>query len=147
MPVQDQAMAREVTVRTGGKDRVFTRGDLLPPPTNDAEANTRTLLRIGGALRVVEVVYTPDEIAARSRQPGQGPAQASAGAGAAAVVAPQDSADPRGGAPVVLGPKPPAHATKRQWSEYAVEHGMSEAEVETLTRDQLAEKYRDEPGA
>ena len=47
---------------------------------------------------------------------------------------------------MVLGPKPPAHATKRQWSEYAVEHGMTEAEVEALTRDQLAEKYRDEPG-
>jgi hypothetical protein len=144
MPVQDQAVWKSVTLVTAGAQHVYQRGELLPPPASDQESSQRTLLRLGGALRVVEVVYTPEELAARGRRPGQGPAQADEGAGwvATAVVAPA-GADPRG-APVVLGPKPPVHATKGDWVTYAVEHGMTEAEAKDMTRDGLAEHYRDE---
>jgi hypothetical protein len=144
MPVQDQAVWRHVTVVCGDAPHVFGRGDLLPAPRTDAEASNRTLLRLGGALRVVEVVYTEEELAARGRRPGQGPAEAGHAAGASAVVAPAENADPRGGAPVVLGPKPAPSASKGTWSTYAVEHGMPEAEAEALTRDQIAAKFRDQ---
>ena len=145
MPVQDQAVWKSVNVTVDGKAAVFGRGALLPPPATDQEANTRTLLRLGGALRVVEVVYTPDELAARARRPGQGPAEADHAAGVVATaVAPPADADPRGAAPVVLGPKPPAHGTKAAWVEYAAAHGMTAAAAETLSRDALAERFKDD---
>jgi hypothetical protein len=146
MPVQDQAVWKTVNATSGGQARTYRRGDLLPPPATDAEANQRTLLRLGGALRVVEVVFTPEELASRGRGAGQSPAQASAAAGVvSATVAPVKNADPRVatvGAPVVLGPKPAGHAPKGEWVEYAVSQGMTEAEAKDTTRDALAEKYR-----
>jgi hypothetical protein len=144
MPVQDQAVWKSVTVVTHGSPQSFHRGDLLPPPAGDAESNQRALLRLGGALRVVEVVYTPDELRARGQGGGQSPAQAGVSAGLAAAVAPAPGADPRQpAAPVVLGPKPPDHGTKGAWKEYAVSQGMPAAEAESMTRDALAAHYRD----
>jgi hypothetical protein len=146
MPVQDQAVWRSVTVPVSGKSQSFQRGELLPPPASEAENSQRSLLRLGGALRVVEVVFTPEELAARQGRPGQGPAATSAGAGVTAAVAPAPGADPRSpnlGGPVVLGPKPAGHATKKEWAEYAQSQGMDKAEAEGMTRDQLAEHYRD----
>jgi hypothetical protein len=147
MPVQDQAVWKTVTLSTAGVPHVYARGDLLPPPTTDAEANQRSLARLGGALRVVEVVFTPEELATRGRAHGQSPSQASEAAGVvSATVTPPVNADPRVatvGAPVVLGPKPAAHATKKEWKEYAITQGMGEAEAEAMTRDALAEQYRD----
>jgi hypothetical protein len=143
MPVQDQAVWRSVTVVTGGTPKVFNRGELLPPPATDGESGQRTLLRLGGALRVVEVVFTEAELAARGRRQGQGPAESNAGAGVASVVAPGPDQDPRVGAPVVLGPKPPPHGTKREWVAYAETQGMGHEEAEGMTRDGLADKYRD----
>jgi hypothetical protein len=146
MPVQDQAVWKHVTLKVGGKQHVFHRGELLPPPASEAENNIRALARIGGALRVVEVVFTPDELATRSHRQGQGPAATNTAAGVPAAVAPAPGTDPRGGAPVVLGPKPAAHATKGEWVTYATDHGMTEAEAKDMTRDALAEHYHDEPG-
>jgi hypothetical protein len=147
MPIQDQAAAKQVTVVTAGQVVVYERGELLPPPSNEEEANTRSLLRLGGALRVVEVVYTPDELRARERQSGLTGAQASQAAGIPAAVAPAPETDPRQPvAPVVLGPKPPSHGTKRDWVAYATGHGMGPAEAEGMTRDELSAHYRDEPG-
>jgi hypothetical protein len=146
MPVQDQAVWRQVTVVTGGQNHVYNRGDLLPAPASERENSLRTLLRLGGALRVVEVVFTPDELAARASRPGQGPAATNTNAGVTATVVPPATADPRVatvGAPLVLGPKPAAHATKKDWKEYATEHGMNADEAESMTRDALAEHYRD----
>ena len=79
MPIQDQAAAKQITVVTAGKPVVYERGELLPPPVNDEESNTRALLRLGGAVRVVEVVYTPDELAARSQHAGGARASAAWG--------------------------------------------------------------------
>lgn len=151
MPVQDQAVWKSVNIVVGGKPTVFSRGDLLPPPATDAEANQRMLARIGGALRVVEVVFTPDELRARSQLHGQGPAEAAATAGITAVtatVAPAPGSDPRSaaGAPVVLGPKPASHATKREWHEYAVTHGLTAEAAEGMTRDAIVQHFRDDPG-
>lgn len=144
MPVQDQAVWRQVNVVTGGTPVVYQRGELLPPPASDAENNTRTLLRLGGALRVVEVVFTPDELKARGEVAGAGPARAGATAGMPATVAPGPDSDPRlPVAPVVLGPKPSAQATKTAWVEYAVTQGAERTDAEKLSRDQLAQRYRD----
>jgi hypothetical protein len=146
MPVQDQVVWQNVNVAVGGQSRNFARGALLPNPTSEAEANTRALLRLGGALRVVEVVYTEAELAQRRRGPAR-PAEASARAGitAAEPAAPAATATAQAPAsgPVVLGPKPVPSATKRDWADYAVSQGMPRAEAEDMTRDQLAAKYRD----
>lgn len=143
MPIQDQAAAKQITVVTAGKSVVYERGELLPPPASDEESNTRALLRLGGAVRVVEVVYTPDELATRSQHAG-GARAASAAGMAAAVVGPPEGSDPRQPtAPVVLGPKPPDHGTKTAWVDYAASQGMPRDEAERMTRDALADHYSD----
>ena len=143
MPIQDQAAAKQITVVTAGKAVVYERGELLPPPASDEESNTRALLRLGGAVRVVEVVYTPDELAARSQHAGGARASAAVGV-TAAVVTPPAGSDPRQPtAPVVLGPKPPDHGTKSAWVDYAVSQGMDREEADRMTRDALSGHYSD----
>lgn len=66
----DQVAWSNVNIVTGGASKAFKRGELLPEPADSEEAAQRQLLRIGGALRVVEVVYTADELAEQARQRG-----------------------------------------------------------------------------
>jgi hypothetical protein len=63
MPTMDQAVWLTVNVRVGDKTEVFERGALLPEAVTTEELTTRALLRLGGAIRVVEVVYTSEELA------------------------------------------------------------------------------------
>jgi hypothetical protein len=154
MPVQDQVVWQNVNVTVAGRNRNFARGELLPNPTSEPEANNRALLRLGGALRVVEVVYTEAELAQRRRSTAR-PAAAAARAGitaaepapaapaAAQAATPEKPAEPPGSGPVVLGPKPVPSATKHEWKDYAVSQGMEPADADDMTRDQLAAKYRD----
>jgi hypothetical protein len=145
MPVQDQVVWQNVNVSVGGKNRHFARGELLPNPTSEPEANNRALLRLGGALRVVEVVYTEAELAARRRGRAR-PADTAERAGITSAAAPTSAAPAEAPAagPVVLGPKPAAHGTKADWKAYAIAQGMPEAEADGMTRDQLIHHYRDQ---
>jgi hypothetical protein len=64
MPTQDQVVWSSVNIaKTGGDTESYNRGALLPPPADLDEAAARNLLRIGGAIRTVEVVYTQEELA------------------------------------------------------------------------------------
>jgi hypothetical protein len=150
MPVQDQVVWQSVNVAVRGRLRTFKRGELLPPPADDKEANLRALARLGGALKVVEVVRVAPDPATRTS-----PAQAAAMAGIPASPSPgttpgpapaAEAAAPAAGEstapPVVLGPPPPAHGSKRDWVDYAVTQGMDRAEAEGMGRDQLAQHYR-----
>jgi hypothetical protein len=106
MAIQDQAVWASVNVPHPDKGSVnYKRGELLPAPASEEEAAARSLLRLGGALRTVEVVYTPEELAEQ--------AQGRAELAAAAAVAADPDADPAEhpptlttthGSPVVIGP-------------------------------------------
>ena len=45
------------------------------------------------------------------------------------------------GAPADADPAPRKSASKADWAAYAVAHGMTAEEAETLTRDQLVERF------
>jgi hypothetical protein len=106
MAIQDQAVWASVNVPHPEKGSVnYKRGELLPDPASEEEAAARSLLRLGGALRTVEVVYTPEELADQ--------ATARAELAAAASAAQDPGADPAEhpptltathGSPVVIGP-------------------------------------------
>lgn len=70
MATMDQAVWANVNVTVEGEHAAFARGALLPEPATAEEASERTLLRLGGALRTVEVVYTQDELADMARARG-----------------------------------------------------------------------------
>jgi hypothetical protein len=63
MPVMDQVVWASVNIASASGTTAYGRGALLPDPADPEEASTRNLLRIGGALRTVEVVYTAEELA------------------------------------------------------------------------------------
>jgi hypothetical protein len=71
MATMDQAVWANVNVSVGGEHQAFARGALLPEPATAEEASERNLLRLGGALRTVEVVYTAEELADMARQRGE----------------------------------------------------------------------------
>lgn len=72
MPVLDQCVWASCSIATApGEVTAYKRGDLLPPVGSDEEAAQRTLLRLGGALRVVEVVYTAEELAEQATARGE----------------------------------------------------------------------------
>jgi hypothetical protein len=106
MPIQDQAVWASVNVPHPEKGSVnYKRGELLPDPASDEEAAARSLLRLGGALRTVEVVYTPEELAS------QATARAELAATASAAYEPDPQAGEHPptltsthGSPVVIGP-------------------------------------------
>lgn len=114
MPTQDQVVWSNCNVFVDGEHQTFTRGALLPTAASPDEEAQRGLLRLGGALRVVEVVYTPEELAEQA----QARAEATAEREAALDVDPElpladqmpGTAEPGaptlttpGGTPVVLG--------------------------------------------
>lgn len=115
MPMQDQAVWANVNATVAGAMTPFTRGALLPDPVSPDESAERSLLRIGGALRTVEVVYTPEELAeqaaalaaatsAREVAADVDPVSASGSQVAGAGVAGPPTLHSGGaGAPVVLG--------------------------------------------
>lgn len=143
MPVQDQAVWPTVNITVAGRRRTYGRGELLPDPADEREAHSRQLLRLGGALRVVEVVFTEAD---RTRRGGAASAaQAAEAAGVTTAVA--DHGGMPSGAPVVLGPPPPRMATQKDWAAYAVTQGMPEEEAAAMTRDALWERFRAEPPA
>ena len=76
MPTMDQVAWAQVNVSTGGETAAFKRGDLLPETADPEEMAQRSLLRIGGALRIVEVVYTDEELAEQARARGEATASA-----------------------------------------------------------------------
>lgn len=76
MPTMDQVAWAQVNVSTGGETAAFKRGDLLPETADPEEIAQRSLLRIGGALRIVEVVYTDEELAEMAKARGQATASA-----------------------------------------------------------------------
>jgi hypothetical protein len=71
MPTMDQVVWANANVTVGGETQGFARGELLPEAGTAEELAERSLLRIGGALRAVEVVYTPDELAEQARLRGE----------------------------------------------------------------------------
>jgi hypothetical protein len=110
----DQVAWANANVLIGAAREPHSRGSLLPEPATAEEAADRQTLRLIGALRVVEVIYTPEELADQARAQGA----ATAARESAADVDPSlplgeqvaGSADPgppvltgAGGAPVVIG--------------------------------------------
>jgi len=67
MPTMDQVAWANVNVHAEGETKPFPRGALLPDAEDPEEASERSLLRIIGAIRTVEVVYTPDELAEQAK--------------------------------------------------------------------------------
>ena len=65
MPTMDQVAWANCNVHTEGETQPFARGSLLPEAEGPEEMSERSLLRMIGAIRTVEVVYTPDELAAK----------------------------------------------------------------------------------
>ena len=77
MPTMDQVVWQSVNLATGeGEATQYKRGELLPATEDQEQLAQRSLLRIGGALRVVEVVYTEEELAEQARSRGQASARA-----------------------------------------------------------------------
>lgn len=76
MPTMDQVAWAQVNISTGGETASYKRGDLLPETADPEEAAQRSLLRIGGAIRIVEVVYTAEELAEQARSRGEATAAA-----------------------------------------------------------------------
>lgn len=76
MPTMDQVVWQNVNLTAGGETAQFKRGDLLPETVDSEEAAQRAMLRAGGALRVVEVVYTAEELADQARARGHATAKA-----------------------------------------------------------------------
>ena len=114
MPTMDQVAWANANILIGAAREPHSRGSLLPEPVTAEESADRQTLRLIGALRVVEVIYTPDELAEQARAQGA----AVAARESAADVDPSlplgeqvtGSADPGppvlaggGGAPVVIG--------------------------------------------
>jgi hypothetical protein len=64
----DQVAWASVNIMAGGEMQQFHRGDLLPEAASSDEASNRSLLRLGGAIRTVEVVYTAEELADQAQQ-------------------------------------------------------------------------------
>lgn len=77
MPTMDQVVWQSVNLAAGeGEATQYKRGDLLPATDDPEQTAQRTLLRLGGAIRVVEVVYTEEELAAQARERGEATARA-----------------------------------------------------------------------
>lgn len=70
MPTMDQVAWANCNVTVGGDTTPFGRGSLLPEPTTPEESAERSTLRLIGAIRTVEVVFTPEELAEQARQRG-----------------------------------------------------------------------------
>lgn len=96
----DQVVWAQIGIHHDGENRYFKKGDLLPPASDSEEASTRNLLRIGGAVRTVEVVYTPDELAAQAQVRAETTARHEA---APAVPAGPPTLTSPAAAPVVVG--------------------------------------------
>jgi hypothetical protein len=62
-----------------------------------------------------------------------------------ALRAAESDQPPAGGSPLTGGQvrKPPASGSKADWVAYAVAQGMTVADAETATRDELAKRYAD----
>lgn len=80
MPTMDQVVWASVNVHAGGEPQCYKRGDLLPEASSSEEMAQRQLLRQGGALRIVEVVYTAEELADMARARGEATAAREAAA-------------------------------------------------------------------
>ena len=120
MPMQDQAVWSNVNATVNGTMTSFGRGALLPDPVTGDESAERTLLRIGGALRTVEVVPTEEELLAQIQARAEAtsarevaadvdPAATTGNQVAGAVEPGPPTLHTGAGAPVVIGKdKPPA---------------------------------------
>jgi len=145
MPTMDQVAWAGVNAVVGTQREHFTRGALLPAPATADEAYDRQTLRLIGAIRVVEVVYTPEELAEQMKAAGQqGAAREAAGqvdpaaplgdqTELAAAAGPPTVTSP-GGAPVVIGDE-----------DLKAEH--AKAEKAAAARAEAAAKPAAEPAA
>lgn len=106
MPTMDQVAWAGANVVVGQVREHFARGALLPAPVTADEAYDRQTLRIIGAIRVVEVVYTPEELAAQMAAQGAATtAREQAGQVDPDVPLGQQTELPAaGGPPTVVGP-------------------------------------------
>jgi hypothetical protein len=169
MATMDQVAWANVNVMVGGVPQSFKRGDLLPEAADTDESSQRQLLRTGGALRIVDVVYTPEELAERAQALGRATA-------AREVANDVDPSLPLGqqvpgsrepglptitepsGSPVVIGneetratheraaedaaaPAPGVTGTKDAWVDFAVSKGADRDKAKAMTRDQLRAAY------
>lgn len=100
MPTMDQVAWANANVTVGGTTTPFGRGALLPDTTSPEEAAERSTLRLIGAIRTVEVVYTPEELAEQARARGE----ASAAREAALDVDPATPAGDQHAGQVTAGP-------------------------------------------
>jgi len=102
MPVQLQVAWEHCNLMVGGKPTSLARGELVPDTDDTEELAQRATLVLGGALRVVEVVFTQAEMAEA--------VQAAAETAQAAAAAQGENSQPAevkvgGGPPVVMADK------------------------------------------
>ncbi len=76
MPTMDQVAWANANILVGDSRPPYPRGALLPEPATAEEAADRSLLRMIGAVRTVEVVYTAEELAEQARARGTADAAA-----------------------------------------------------------------------
>lgn len=107
MPTMDQVVWATVNCYAGGEPASFKRGDLLPEAASPDESAQRQLLRQGGALRIVDVVYTEQELADLARARGEATAARETALDPPAADRDEEKARPvmadPSGAPVVIG--------------------------------------------
>lgn len=105
MPTQDQVAWEHCNISVDGETKAFARGELLPDPTGMDEIAQRSILRTGGAIRTVEVVYTPEELAEQARERAAATA-AREGANRVDLAAPMGDqvTQPQPGAPTLMEP-------------------------------------------
>jgi hypothetical protein len=70
MGTKDQVAWANANITVAGETTPYSRGSLLPETTTPEEAAERSTLRLIGAIRTVEVVYTPEELAEQARSRG-----------------------------------------------------------------------------
>src|SRR4249920_2921408 len=117
MPTQDQVAWANCNITTGGATKPFPRGDLLPAAVGDDEQYERTTLRLIGAIRTVEVVYSDAELAGQARDRGEQAAVRAAVHDPGPVPAVTPVLETPGAAPVVIGPEPGAKTEEKPKTE------------------------------
>jgi hypothetical protein len=102
----DQVAWANANVTVGGDTTPYARGALLPEPTSPEEAAERSTLRLIGAIRSVEVVYTAEELAEQARARGQASAarEAALDVDPAAPLGQQVAGSAQSGPPTLVEP-------------------------------------------
>jgi hypothetical protein len=137
MPTQDQVVWANCNVLVGEALEPFSRGVLLPEVATQAESANRQTLRLVGAIRAVEVVYTEAELAAAAGVHAQAnadravardvdPAAPMGDQVTGGVTAGAPTLESPGQTPVVIGPEPVKAPAKTPAKEPAKEPAAKE---------------------